>query len=81
HKTGTLIVADLGENRYLSEPVYAPDSLNPDQGWILTVVYDGNSDTSEVMVFSRNTLNQEPICRLGLPKVIPFSFHGQWKSR
>ncbi|NEO48961.1 MAG: hypothetical protein F6K55_34660, partial [Moorea sp. SIO4A3] len=51
------------------------------QGWILTVVYDGNSDTSEVMVFSRNTLNQEPICRLGLPKVIPFSFHGQWKSR
>ncbi|AOX01214.1 hypothetical protein BJP34_18800 [Moorena producens PAL-8-15-08-1] len=83
HKTGTLIVADLGENRYPSEPVYAPDSLNPDQGWILTVVYDGNSDSSEVMVFGRNTitLNEEPICRLGLPKVIPFSFHGQWKSR
>jgi len=25
------------------EPIYAPDTHNPDQGWIVTVVYDGNS--------------------------------------
>jgi len=33
------------------EPIYAPDTHNPDQGWIVTVVYDGNSHTSEVWVF------------------------------
>jgi carotenoid cleavage dioxygenase-like enzyme len=42
-------------------------------------VYDGNSDTSEVMVFDSNALDDEPVCRLGLPNVIPHSFHGKWK--
>ena len=79
NKTDSLVMADLGENRYPSEPLYAADAINPEQGWILTVVYDGNSDTSEVMVFDSNALDDEPVCRLGLPNVIPHSFHGKWK--
>jgi carotenoid cleavage dioxygenase-like enzyme len=79
HQTDTLTEADLGENRYPSEPIYAKDALNPEQGWVLTVVYDGNSDTSEVWVFDSDALDEEPVCRLGLPSVIPFGFHGQWK--
>jgi len=79
NKTDSLVMADLGENRYPSEPLYASDAINPEQGWILTVVYDGNSDTSEVMVFDSNALDNEPVCRLGLPNVIPHSFHGKWK--
>ncbi|HEY9669291.1 MAG TPA: carotenoid oxygenase family protein [Coleofasciculaceae cyanobacterium] len=78
-KTDTLTIADLGENRYPSEPLYAADALNCDRGWVLTVVYDGNSDTSQVVVFDRDALNDEPVCRLGLPSVIPHSFHGKWK--
>jgi carotenoid cleavage dioxygenase-like enzyme len=80
YKTDTLTIADMGENRYPSEALYAPDVLNPDRGWVLTVVYDGNSDTSEVVVFDSDRLNEEPVCRLGLPTVIPHSFHGKWKS-
>jgi carotenoid cleavage dioxygenase-like enzyme len=78
-KTDRLAIADLGENRYPSEPLYAADALNPQQGWVLTVVYDGNSDTSEVVVFDSDALDQEPVCRVGLPSVIPHSFHGKWK--
>lgn len=78
--TDALTVADLGENRYPSEPLYAPDPLHPEQGWVLTVVYDGNSDASEVVIFDCHRLDQEPICRLGLPNVIPHSFHGKWRS-
>jgi carotenoid cleavage dioxygenase-like enzyme len=78
-KTDTLAIADMGENRYPSEPLYAADSLNPTQGWVLTVVYDGSSDTSEVWVFDSNALDEEPACRIGLPSVIPHSFHGKWK--
>jgi len=78
-QTDTLTIADMGENRYPSEALYAPDALNPEQGWVLTVVYDGNSDTSEVVVFDSDALDEEPVCRLGLPSVIPFSFHGKWK--
>jgi carotenoid cleavage dioxygenase-like enzyme len=79
-QTDTLTLSDLGENRYPMEPIYAPDTHNPDQGWIVTVVYDGNSHTSEVWVFDERSLDEEPICRLGLPSVVPMGFHGTWKA-
>lgn len=79
HKTGTLTTADLGENRYPSEPIHAQDTQNPKQAWILTVVYDGNSHSSEVWVFNSDRIDAEPVCKLQLPSVIPPSFHGTWK--
>ena len=79
YQTGTLSEADLGENSYVVEPIYAADALNPERGWVLTVVYDGNIDRSEVWVFEEGSLNEEPVCRLGLPEIIPISFHGTWK--
>jgi carotenoid cleavage dioxygenase-like enzyme len=80
YETETLTEADLGENRYPSEPIHAPDAENPEQGWILTVVYDGNSHRSEVWIFDADRLDEEPVCKLELPSVIPHSFHGTWKS-
>ncbi|MDB9510435.1 carotenoid oxygenase family protein [Kamptonema animale CS-326] len=78
--TGTLTCADFGENRYPSEPIYAPDPSDRDRGWILTLVYDGNSDTSEVWIFDSAGIAGEPVCRLALPSVVPMGFHGTWKS-
>jgi carotenoid cleavage dioxygenase-like enzyme len=75
----TLTVADLGENRYPMEPIYAPNPENPTQGWIVTVVYDGNMDKSEVWIFDSDRLDESPVCRLGLPSVVPIGFHGTWK--
>lgn len=79
HQTNTLTVADMGDDRYPAEPIYVPNPTNPGQGWIVTVVYDGNTDTSEIWVFDSDRLDAEPLCRLGLPSVIPHSFHGTWK--
>jgi carotenoid cleavage dioxygenase-like enzyme len=79
YKSETLTEADLGENRYPSEPIYVSESYHSEQGWVITVVYDGNSDSSEVWVFSADRLHEEPVCKLGLPSVIPHSFHGTWK--
>ncbi|MFB2938826.1 carotenoid oxygenase family protein [Aerosakkonemataceae cyanobacterium BLCC-F154] len=80
HKTNNIQEANLGENRYPNEPIYAPDSLNPHQGWVLTVVYDGNNNQSEVWVFDSERLDDEPACKLGLPSVVPIGFHGTWKA-
>jgi len=41
-QTDTLTLSDLGENLTM-EPIYAPDTHNPDQGWIVTVVYSKRS--------------------------------------
>lgn len=78
-KTGELLEADCGEKCYPMEPIYAADAIDFNQGWIITVVYDGNRDQSEVWVFDSDRLNDQPVCRLGLPEVIPIGFHGTWK--
>ncbi|MCC3594926.1 carotenoid oxygenase family protein [Microcoleus sp. PH2017_28_MFU_U_A] len=78
-QTHNLTIADCGENRYPAEPIYVPD-ISSEKGWILTVVYDGNSDSSEVWIYECDGLSRPPVCQLELPGVIPLGFHGTWKS-
>lgn len=79
HQTGTLTEANLGAQRYPMEPIYAPDAQNSEQGWILTVVYDASTNTSEVWIFDAAHLDNDPVCRLALPAIVPLGFHGTWK--
>lgn len=81
HQTETLVEADLGHQRYPNEPIYAPDAANPNQGWILTVLYDSNENNSQLWIYDAATLNEDPVCRLALPEIIPLGFHGTWKAR
>ncbi|MGF1989941.1 MAG: carotenoid oxygenase family protein [Nostoc sp. ZfuVER08] len=76
--TETLVETNLKPNLYPSEPQPAQDAQNPQQNWVITVVYDGNSHSSEVWVFDSDRLDEEPVCKLGLPSVIPHGFHGTW---
>jgi len=80
-ETGEVITADMGDNFYPSEPILAPSKDNPEQGWILTVVFDGNCDRSEVRIYASDRLAEAPVCRLALPSIIPPGFHGTWKGK
>ncbi|HIK29388.1 MAG: carotenoid oxygenase family protein [Oscillatoriaceae bacterium SKW80] len=80
YHTGTLTEADLGKNRFPSEPIYAPDADNPGRGWVLTIVFDGERAKSEVWIYDAERLDAPPVCCLELPKVVPFGFHGIWKA-
>lgn len=79
HQTRILTELDAGENRYPGEPIYAADAHQPERGWILTLVYDGESDRSELWICDADHLDAGPVCRLGMPQVIPFGFHGTWQ--
>lgn len=81
HQTGSLVEANLGVHRYGTEPIYAPDQHNPNQGWILTVVFDSSLNQSEVWIFDSAHLSSDPVCRLELPSVVPMGFHGTWQAR
>ena len=78
-ETGNMALADLGDNIYPSEPILVPTKSNSEKGWLLTVVFNGNTDSSEVRIY-HSDLSQPPVCRLALPAVIPHSFHGTWKQ-
>ncbi|MGI0489585.1 carotenoid oxygenase family protein [Pantanalinema rosaneae CENA516] len=78
HQTGTLTEATLGEHHYPTEPIYAPDATQSEQSWILTVVYDGDRQCSELWIYAADRLADAPVCRLSLPEVVPPGFHGTW---
>jgi len=85
-ETDNMAIVDMGENCYPSEPIFVPHQDDPEQGWLLTVVYDGNTDSSEVRIYhvpqasAADQLSDDPVCRLALPGVIPPGFHGTWKQ-
>jgi carotenoid cleavage dioxygenase-like enzyme len=78
--TANLSVASLEPEEYASEPILVTDRSDPETGWLLAVVYDGDRHRSEVKVYNSPNLG-EPVCCLALPSVIPPGFHGTWKER
>jgi all-trans-8'-apo-beta-carotenal 15,15'-oxygenase len=78
--TQILTTATLDRHLYPTEPIHVVDQLDLSQGWVLTVIYDGKYHQSEVWIYDCDRLDDEPVCRLGLPSVVPMGFHGTWKS-
>lgn len=87
HATGEWSIAEAGAEGYLSEPLLALDPTvdheagrGSDQGWILSTLYDGKRDASELWIWQSDRLTEDPIARLALPDVVPPGFHGVWRS-
>jgi all-trans-8'-apo-beta-carotenal 15,15'-oxygenase len=78
--TNTLTIAELDRHLYPSEPIHVVDKYDEFQEWIITVIYDGINHQSEVWIYDSDRLNDAPVCRIGLPSVVPMGFHGTWKS-
>ena len=64
----------LGDNTFPSEAVVTPE------GWVLSLVYDGNRDASYVAVIDEKRPEDGPVARLWFDHAIPFLFHGVWAS-
>ena len=76
---------DSGESRtwhepgcYPGEPVFVmrPDAEDEDDGVLLSVVLDSNSERSFLLVLDAATLEEQ--ARAWVPHHVPFSFHGQF---
>jgi len=70
-----------GDNN--SEPVFVPRQLDAksgaeDDGWILTCVHRGSSDTTDVLVLDAGDIAAPPVATIHLPRRIPAGFHGAW---
>jgi len=49
-----------------------------DEGWLLSFVYDGERDGSELVVLDATDLAGPPVATVTLPQRVPFGFHGSW---
>ncbi|RDD85125.1 carotenoid oxygenase family protein [Streptomyces parvulus] len=78
--TGHTSTHDFGAGRVTQEPAFVarPGSEIEDDGWILSVVYDSNTDRSELVVLDATDITAAPLARVHLPRRVPFGFHGNW---
>ncbi|MFM6592551.1 MAG: carotenoid oxygenase family protein [Dolichospermum sp.] len=81
-ENGTSQTHEFGKNRYGGEPVFvpSPNATAEDQGWLVTFVYDENSQRSELLVINAEDMTSEPIARVIISQRVPYGFHGTWIS-
>lgn len=60
------------------EPIFVPrpDSRAEDDGWLLSMGYDAEHHTGELLVLDAADLHT--VCRLRMPHHSPLGFHGTW---
>ncbi|MFM6024314.1 MAG: carotenoid oxygenase family protein, partial [Dolichospermum sp.] len=81
-ENGTSQTHEFGKNRYGGESVFvpSPNATAEDQGWLVTFVYDENSQRSELLVINAEDMISEPIARVIISQRVPYGFHGTWIS-
>ena len=79
-KTGEELLHSCAPDGFINEPVFVPDGVDgeEDQGWILTMVYDGISDRSSIVILDAKTMIQ--VARLWLKHHVPYGLHGTFTS-
>uniref|UniRef100_A0A7S0VV95 Dioxygenase n=1 Tax=Hemiselmis tepida TaxID=464990 RepID=A0A7S0VV95_9CRYP len=65
---------------FCGEPEFVPKEggTEEDDGFILTLLYDGKRDSSELAVFDASAVEKGPITRLPLRTAVPHGLHGTW---
>lgn len=78
--TGSTQVHEFGTDRFGGEGVFVSQSgaTAEDQGWLITFIYDQDTDTSELIVVNTQDMASEPIARILMPQRVPYGFHGIW---
>ncbi len=81
--TGETQLWDAAPTGYVSEPIFVPkpQAQEEDEGWLLTLVYDGENHRSDVVILDASNLHQQPIAKLHLKNHIPYGLHGSWTSQ
>ena len=55
-----------------------PAGSAEDDGWVLSYVYQPETNQSEVLILDSRHFEQEPVARIHLPVRVPAGFHGNW---
>ncbi|GAA3720545.1 carotenoid oxygenase family protein [Sphingomonas cynarae] len=77
---GTREVHDFGTGRHPGEFVFVPahQDADEDDGWLIGLVIDEPSDTTELVILDAGEFEGNPVATVSLPHRIPPGFHGNW---
>jgi carotenoid cleavage dioxygenase len=74
----TVEAHNVGPAGAASEGVFVPMGAGEDEGYVLSVVYDGDIGGSHVRIIDAQNFTAPPVAKIQLPQRVPFGFHGNW---
>ena len=76
--TGAEKLWSAAPSGFVSEPVFVPhpQGSQEDEGWVMTLVYNGEKHRSELAILDARSLNL--VAKLNLKHHIPYGLHGNW---
>jgi carotenoid cleavage dioxygenase len=79
--SGKRLAYELPLGDATGEPIFVPRSADAAEGdgWVISLVYRGNEDRSDFLVFDAQDVPAGPIAAAKLPRRVPFGFHGNWR--
>ncbi len=82
-QTGKRELHSFAGSGYVSEPVFVPkpNGTREDEGWILTLVYDGSKHRSDLVILDGENIQGDAVAKLHLQHHIPYGLHGSWTDR
>jgi carotenoid cleavage dioxygenase len=77
---GTTEAWEPGATSSVGEAVFVPrdGALAEDDGWLLTLVHDSATASSDLVVIAAQDVAAGPVARVHLPQRVPAGFHGNW---
>lgn len=79
-ETGTRQLWSAAPRGFVGEPIFVPrpGATAEDDGWVLTLIYDAESDRSDLIILDGRNLEQAPVARLHLKHHVPYGLHGSF---
>ena len=79
-ETGERKAHSFAPHGFISEPIFVPkpNATAEDEGWILTLVYNGKNHHSTLAILDAQNIEGEAVALLHLKHHIPYGLHGSW---
>ena len=77
---GTSELHNFPKRHFPGEPSFVPaeGAKNEDDGYLMTYVYAGDTDTSYLAILDASNIASDPLAEIHVPKRVPTGFHGTW---
>ena len=79
-KNDTSEVYEYGFGKFGAEPVFvaAEGAKSEDEGYLLSLVYNQETDKSDLIILNAKEPKSGPLATVHLPQRVPHGFHGEW---
>ena len=77
---GSAEIHNYPTGHFPGEPSFVPaaGATNEDDGYLMTYVYAGDTDTSYLVILDASNVSADPIAEIHIPRRVPTGFHGTW---